>query len=58
MNTEIQFYKNGLTITKVLKGDKLNFIKDRISKRKTKNMILEVNTYSLETFETTSSLRF
>lgn len=56
--TEVQFCRNGTYITKVFKGDKLNFIKDRLTNRKTKNMILEVNTYSSYDFSTISSLRF
>jgi len=56
--TEIQFFKNNQYITKTLKGDKIEFIKNRLVTRKAKNMILEVNTYNTYDFETISSLNF
>ena len=56
--TEIQFFKNDQYITKTLKGDKIEFIKNRIATRKSKNMILEVNTYNIYDFETINSLKF
>ena len=56
--TEIQFFKNNQYITKTLKGDKIEFIKNRLAKRKSKNMILEVNTYNTYDFATINSLNF
>lgn len=45
--TEIQFFKNDQYITKTLKGDKIEFIKNRLATRKSKNMILEVKHITL-----------
>lgn len=56
--TEIQFFKNDQYITKTLKGDKIEFIKNRLVTRKAKNMILEVNTYNTYDFATINSLKF
>ena len=56
--TEIQFFKNDQYITKTLKGDKIEFIKNRLATRKSKNMILEVSTYSTYDFATINSLKF
>lgn len=56
--TEIQFYKNGLYITKSFKGDLLESIKNRVAKRKTKNILLSASTYILKDFATIDTLNF
>jgi hypothetical protein len=52
--TELEFYnlKKQAGETRELKGDKLDGIVERYKRRRTKNILCAVRTYSADTFET------
>ena len=58
--TEIKFYNYNKEcyITKAFKGDFLEDIKNRVTKRKTKNALQSASTYSLKDFATINTLNF